>query len=131
MRHVIDLIVGMFIGGLAVTLFVLFLFIFANMAFGDESVSTRPARLGEQDRSLNYKYTDSSGVEFEHVIVLSDTTADTLAEDMRWCRERNERLTVSKEYIAEYVKKWPKHAHFFAEALKVIEETWCHDYPHD
>ena len=126
MRYVVDIIVGLFTGGLVVVLFYLFILVLANLAFGDDSVSTRPATLGEQDRSLNYEYTPEDST----TITIITTIAPVSAADnnVEGCRANNERLMVSREYIGEYIKKWPKYAHFFDEALKVIEDTWCHDY---
>ncbi len=124
MSYLIDFIVGFLRGGLAIVIITLVLFIIANVAFADDTIATREAELGEQDRSLNYKYTDSDGVEFEHTITVVVEKAE---EDVRTCEETNKLLKVSRDYAEKHIKANPKHEYIYAEVLELIEEKWCHD----
>lgn len=120
MKELMDFFRGFFAGGFFVTVFVLLLFVIANVAFGDDTV--REARLGEQDRSLSYKHTAQ---EVEHEITIYHAHVDTI--DLEDCAATNARLTVSINEIAKYIKMNPKHAALFDQALQVIKESWCYD----
>ncbi len=126
MNYLIDFVVGFLRGGFGVILVVVLLFFVANVAFGDDTVATRPAELGEQDRSFNYKYTDPSGHEWEHTIVLwPDTEASD--EDVMDCEETNARLQVAKDKVEKHIEDNPKFGFLYDEVLELIEEVWCHD----
>ncbi len=124
MNYLIDFIVGFLRGGFFVILLTVVLFTIANLALGDDTVATREAELGEQDRSLNYKYTDSDGVEHEHTITV---TFERDEENVMTCEENNEILKASRDYVERSVKDNPKYAYIYAEVLELIEERWCHD----
>ncbi len=108
------LLVGLLSGAVIVTI----LLTLAQVVRADESISTREARLGEQDRSLNYKYTDSSGVEFEHVIILG--TVSTAQ-----CEQTNQYLTYTMERIAKYIAQNPELGYIYKDALLSIRRHWC------
>ena len=124
MKYLIDFIVGFLKGGFFVILVTVALFTVANVVFGDETTAVREAELGEQDRSLNYKYTDAAGVEFEHMITL---VVEKEEEDVMTCEEANALLQVSKDYAEERIEENPKHEYIWTEVLELIEEKWCHD----
>lgn len=124
MSYLIDFIVGFLRGGFFVMLLVFALFTIVNLVFGDDDVATREAELGEQDRSLNYKYTDSDGVEFEHTITV---VIEKDEEVVITCEETNKLLKASRDYAEGRIKDNPKYGYLYDEVLELIEEKWCHD----
>ncbi len=125
MGVLVDFIVGFLRGGLFVTILVIVLFTLANLAFGDETVATRPATLGEQDRSLNYKYTDSDAGESEHTVTI--VVEDESKDDVLDCAATNARLQAAKDTVEKHVKDSPKYGFLYDDVLELIEEKWCHD----
>lgn len=113
-----ELLKGFFLGGVFVMFVVFIALTIANLAFGDDTII-------EHDYILTYKYTTPDGVEFEHEITVYFEAAPDIGAFER-CEATNRRLAVSKATIAKYIKAYPKYAHVFDEALKVIKDTWCY-----
>ncbi len=123
MKLLTDIIRGFLKGGLwAIGVFIVALII-GRVVLADETVAVREARLGEQDRSLNYKYTDTAGIEFEHMITL---VVEKELEDID-CADINATLQASKDYAEERIKEKPEYKRVWAEILEMIEENWCYD----
>ncbi len=117
--------VGWFLLGFgAPTLVVVILVVLAAIATADESTRTYPARLGEQDRSLNYKYTDSSGMEFEHVIIL-DQDVGPLRDPQ--CERTNAYLLFVMKDIAARIAKDPNIGYLYETTLLTIRGAWCYE----
>ncbi len=127
MKFLIDFVMGFLRGGLFVMLVVFVLFTIANVAVGDDTIATREATLGEQDRSLNYKYTTQDGVEHEHTIILEAPTTDDTVDKAIACANTNALLKASKDYAERRIKAEPKYAYLYDDVLELIEEKWCHD----
>lgn len=89
------------------------------IAHADDAV--RPARLGEQDRSLNYK---SPGVTHTEEIVY---VYDTPMPPGRDCATWNHTLVAKIRMIARSIARDPENGHFYYGAIVTIWGMWCTD----
>ncbi|MEE8599030.1 MAG: hypothetical protein V3S69_05925, partial [Dehalococcoidales bacterium] len=107
-----------------VTVVIIILFVMGitslNKAFADETVTTREARLGEQDRSLNYK----AGTPGAVIEVGNPSGPITLVEP-ECCSMYNKQLVETVRLLTERIIKDPANAHIYVEALEVVEDAWC------
>jgi hypothetical protein len=92
-------------------------------AAADDTVVTREARLGEQDRSLSYK---SPGTVDRIVIIYDDTVGVDGGTSMD-CSTWNRKLLAKVEMIARSIARDPVNGHFYEGALETIHSLWCND----
>jgi hypothetical protein len=100
----------------------------AGEAFGqDQTVATRPATLGEQDRSLNYKgqphYQSEEHAQEHQAYLVERESSRTRALA---CHERNLYLHYMLVDIAKAIARNPELGYIYKGALQSIRDSWCH-----
>lgn len=100
------------VGGLIAGVVLLLLLGIAIKAVADDAV--RPARLGEQDRSLDYKEPETITiyVQVEDIGIAS-------------CKARNSELVATVQMIVDHMIARPESAHMWESALVSIHTMWC------
>ncbi len=95
-----------------------------SVVLADESVRTYPARLGEQDRSLNYPIETTEHLVEYHAVTITDGV-ETL-HGMQ-CQRTNMYLLYMMKDIAAQIAKHPDLGYLYKGALLAIRESWCND----
>jgi hypothetical protein len=123
LRALGDLLHGMGTGAFVVIVIAMILIVLANIAVADETVAVRPARLGEQDRSLNYPldpYLAIQGDDVDMLLADPPTGDELLTEEMYYdCLDSNK----SKAYSREYILKAIERAAPIYDATPVYKDT--------
>ena len=115
---------GFLLGLGAIVLIVVGLIAIMAVVSADESVRTYPARLGEQDRSLNYPTTDATEtVVLEYVV---DPEGDPLVITDS-CAETNDYLLYMMKHIAKRIAENPDLGYLYETTLITIRGAWCYD----
>ncbi len=111
-----------------VTVVIIILFVMGitslNKAFADDTVATREARLGEQDRSLNY---EASGQPLGAVIEVDNPSGHITFVEPECCSMYNAQLMETVRLLAERIIEDPANTHIYVEALEVVQDAWCTD----
>lgn len=116
-----NLVKGVFLGALTVTVIVVALFACVGAVMADETTAVRPARLGEQDRRITgYEAPVHVAEEHSHEIVLE---VDSLIEFQ--CMETNLYLMAMLEHIARRIARNPELGYIYKDAIIAIRESWC------
>ena len=101
---------GLFVGFMIAVILLFGLGFVSDAIAQDQTVATREARLGEQDRSLNYKPSEIREVE------VWVTEVEFVPLDVG-CERLNADLTAKIEMIAAFIAKHPDTGHVFQDAL--------------
>lgn len=118
-----NLIKGIFMGALTVAVIVFIVVSCVGIVMGDETIATRPARLGEQDRRITgYEAPIHMAEEHTHEIIQE---VDSLVEFQ--CTETNLYLLAMLEYIARSIARNPDLGYIYKDAIVAIRESWCDD----
>lgn len=88
----------------------------------DQTTATRPARLGEQNRSMNYQGTPETYEDFAY-IVEAESTASTDTDVS--CQQHNVYLRYMLVDIAKTIARNPKIGYIFKGAIQTINDSWC------
>ncbi len=119
-----DILKGLLEGSLVVIVIAVVLILISNILFAhDNVVAVRPATLGEQDRSLNFRYEDA---EEETIVVVVEYVTDATT-DIKDCTEINKLLQASKDYAEQRIEDNPKYGYLYDEVLALIKKEWCYD----
>ncbi len=110
---------GIGTGLLIVAAFALMLMMLAKTADAHDTVRTYDARLGEQDRSMNYRLVDTVEGHVEYVVL------EVNALVTFQCEETNLYLTALMENIAKHIAADPTNGYMYKGALLTIREAWC------
>ncbi len=106
----------LFVGfGIAIVLFLLLSAI--GNAIADEAV--RPARLGEQNRTLNYVSPT--------VIVVEEVVVYEYIPITRDCATRNAHRVATLEMIAKRIAAKPHLGYIWKQAILSIQSSWCNE----
>lgn len=117
-KSVLKLIAAIAAGALGGIL-LLFVWIFvAKNVSAQEAIPTRPATLGEQNRSLSYQPQERTIIE---VIIEAD---DNYVSILNCARYNRKRLAMLK-MIAARIAERPEHGHLYKNAILSIRESWC------
>ncbi len=99
------------------------LVLLVRVVVADEVVAIREARLGEQDRSLNYRpapvhivYGITDAMRYENEV-------ESLTSFQ--CGETNLYLLAMVENIAHNIALYPDLGHIYEDTLLIIREAWC------
>ncbi len=112
-----------FLMGLGVILLVgMIAFFVVGVVTADESVRTYPARLGEQNRSLNYPTITQEYVTEYHAHISEDSVASLEGSS---CAQTNMYLLYMMKDIAKQIAKNPDLGYIYKSALLTIRESWC------
>lgn len=113
---------GFLIGAGTVLLVFAILIAITQLVMADEAVRTYPARLGEQDRSLNYPIETTEHLVEYHSGVIIDSTAEVTALP---CDTSNTYLLYMLHDIAKQIAKNPELGYIYKDAILTIHGAWC------
>ena len=111
---------GLLVGILSGAVLVMILLTIAQVVRADEGVSTREARLGEQDRSLNYKAPHYIADIHTYEVIREVESLTTFQ-----CKETNLYLVYMVERIAGYIAQNLELGFIYKDALMSIRSHWC------
>lgn len=112
------------LGGLLILTFLI------GTAVGQESIATRPARLGEQDRSLNYPtqpvpHYQSQEHVYEFYAFRAEDNIALGASIVQGCQQRNIHLRYLLVDIAKHIARNPTLGYIYKGAIQAIHDAWC------
>ncbi len=90
----------------------------------DQTVATREARLGEQDRSMNYKgqpHYQSEG----HIIEFNAYVINRSLPDSGECQDRNMYLHYALIDMAKMIARNPALGPALKDVIQRIHDSWC------
>ncbi len=97
-------------------------------AVAQDAVPTYPARLGEQDRSFNYKgepHYQSHEHEQEYFAYIVEAEASQAANTILACAQHNLYLRYMLVDVAKQIAKNPKLGYIYKDAIQTIHNSWC------